>query len=575
MDKPPNIELQTMPTAQRTNLRAFQIANWLPHYNKSWLRWDVIAGITLASFVLPESMAYARLAGLPPEAGIYCCLAASLAFALFTTSKQVAVGPTSSLSLLVGATLGVMSGGNPVKWLAMASVSALMVAFIYLVAYLVKLSSLVSFISETILLGFKAGAALSIASTQLPHLFGVHGSGSNFFQRITYLGLHIGESNAYVLLFGLVAFLLLLAGDYFLPGRPTSLFVVAAAIIIMSVSHLQQWGITTVGHIPKGLPHISIPALSFSDVSELLGLAFACFVLGYIETISAARTLAIKHNEEVNARQELLSLAAANAASSLAGGYTVSGGLSQSTVNDKSGARSPISLLVCFIVLGLMLLFLTGLLENLPEVVLASIVLHAILGLFKVKELKRILFLSKKEFLVAMIALVGVLLFGILKGVMIAAIMSIILMIQQVAKPHVAKLGRIGTSDRYSDIERHPNNMLIPGILILRIEASVLYFNCDYLRDVVMARLANETLKPRLVVIDLSASPMVDVGGSKMLLQLSNTLLEQGISLRFVEALASVRDILRKQGLENVTGHISRSTTIEDEVKAFEMGQFK
>jgi MFS superfamily sulfate permease-like transporter len=153
--------------------------------------------------------------------------------------------------------------------------------------------------------------------------------------------------------------------------------------------------------------------------------------------------------------------------------------------------------------------------------------------------------------------------------------MSIILMIQQVAKPHVAKLGRIGTSDRYSDIERHPNNMLIPGILILRIEASVLYFNCDYLRDVVMARLANETLKPRLVVIDLSASPMVDVGGSKMLLQLSNTLLEQGISLRFVEALASVRDILRKQGLENVTGHISRSTTIEDEVKAFEMGQFK
>jgi high affinity sulfate transporter 1 len=575
MDKPPNIELQTMPTAQRTNLRAFQIANWLPHYNKSWLRWDLIAGITLASFVLPESMAYARLAGLPPEAGIYCCLAASLAFALFTTSKQVAVGPTSSLSLLVGATLGVMSGGDPVKWLAMASVSALMVAFIYLVAYLVKLSSLVSFISETILLGFKAGAALSIASTQLPHLFGVHGSGSNFFQRITYLGLHIGESNAYVLLFGLVAFLLLLAGDYFLPGRPTSLFVVAATIIILSVSHLQQWGITTVGHIPKGLPHISIPALSFSDVSELLGLAFACFVLGYIETISAARTLAIKHNEEVNARQELLSLAAANAASSLAGGYTVSGGLSQSTVNDKSGARSPISLLVCFIVLGLMLLFLTGLLENLPEVVLASIVLHAILGLFKVKELKRILFLSKKEFLVAMIALVGVLLFGILKGVMIAAIMSIILMIQQVAKPHVAKLGRIGTSDRYSDIERHPNNMLIPGILILRIEASVLYFNCDYLRDVVMARLANETLKPRLVVIDLSASPMVDVGGSKMLLQLSNTLLEQGISLRFVEALASVRDILRKQGLENVTGHISRSTTIEDEVKAFEMGQFK
>ncbi len=392
------------------------ITGWIRSYQGSWLKWDLVAGVTLASFVLPESMAYATLAGLPAHAGIYCVLVSGLFFAFFTSSKHVAVGPTSSISLMVGSTVAVLSGGDPQKWIAIAGMAALAVAAICLVAWIFRLSSMVNFISDSILVGFKAGAALSIMATQLPKIFGLEGSSGNFFERITQLVPQLPETHWPVFIFGIAALFIMIAGDHFFPGKPVSLAVVVLSIVLISFSGLSSMGFHVTGEIPSGLPSFGKPLLKLSDVDGIMELAFACFLMGYIETVSASRTMAMKHNYSIDPRQELLSMGAANLGTAFFNGYIVAGGLSQSTVNEKSGAKTPLSLIICSVSLAIILLFFTNLLTNLPEVILAAIVLHAVTGLIKIKELKRIFQLSKMEFTIAMFALAGVLVFGILKG---------------------------------------------------------------------------------------------------------------------------------------------------------------
>ncbi len=546
------------------------IIQWLPQYNSNWIKWDMIAGVTLASFVLPESMAYATLAGLPAHYGIYCVLVAGFFFAIFTSSKHVAVGPTSSISLMVGSTVAILSGGDPQKWIAIAGLAGLVVALLCVIAYILKLSSLVNFISDSILLGFKAGAALSIMATQLPKLFGLEGGGSHFFTRLAHLIPQLPEMHWPVFLFGMAAMIILIAGDHFFPGKPVSLAVVIVSILLISFTGLASMGFQITGEIPSGLPSFSRPSIKLSDVDGIVELAFACFLMGYIETVSAARTMALKNNYTVDPRQELLSLGAANLSTGLFSGYVVAGGLSQSTVNEKSGAKTPLSLIICSISLAVILLFFTNLLTNLPEVILAVIVLHAVTGLIKIKELKRIFQLSKMEFAIAMIALTGVLVFGILKGVIISVILSLIFIIRKASHPNVAVLGRIGDTQSFSDIARHPNNILIKGLLILRVEFAIMYFNADLIFQKIISTADQYQDGLKLLVLDLASSPYVDVGGSKMLVQLAEHCQKKGIKLKIVDALSEVRDILRKQGLEDYIGHISRQETLAEVVAEFE-----
>jgi high affinity sulfate transporter 1 len=527
------------------------------------LQWDLLAGITLAMFVLPESMAYASLAGLPGEYGIYCCMAGGLVFALFTKGKQVAVGPTSAISLMVGTTIAGLSGGDPSRWIAIAQLTAFGVFIVCLIAYLLKLSTLVNFIGPNVLMGFKTGAALVIAATQLPKLFGVEGSSGNFFQRIYGLTQHMGETNSAVLIFGLVAFTLLLLGNHFLPGRPVSLLVVVGAILVVSFTSLGNMGLHLTGQIPSGLPHLSLPKITFKEVDGVLPLVLGIFLMGFIETSSVVRTFARKHKYPVDARQELLSLGVANLATGLASGFPVAGGLSQSTVNDKAGAKTPMAIIFCSAVLAIIMLFFTGLFKNLPEVILAVVVLDAVSGLLKIKELKRLYALNKVEFAVAMVAIAGVLTFGILKGVLIAALVSLVLLIKRVATPSVAILGQIPGTNRFSDITRHPENLEHWGFKILRIESSIFYFNEQHISQEIRAALVAAP-KTHTLIIDLSSAPVVDVAGSDMLLDLCNDLKQQHIQVKMIDALSNVRDLLRQQGLEDYTGHLNRTDTISD-----------
>src|SRR5271157_3498578 len=476
------------PARPRQWLGMIPAAYWLRSYKPQWFRSDLAAGVTLAAYLLPAALGDASLAGLPPQAGLYACLYGGLVFWLFCSSRHTAISVTSAISLLIGSSLGSMAGGDPARFGAMAACTALLTATIAFLAWIARAGSVVNFVSETVLMGFKAGVALQLASTQLPKLFGVKGGHGNFWERMDVFFRHVGETNASSLMLGCAALAVLLLGKKLLPNKPVALFVVIGGIAAASFVDFGAHGVKLLGEVPRGLPIPSLPAVHWDDLGDLLPLALACFLLGAVETAAIGQMFAEKHGYRVDSNQEFLALASANLASGLGYGFPVSGGMSQSLVNESSGARSPVSGLLCAVLIGLVAVSFSELLRNLPQPVLAAIVLMAVTGLVKVSELRHLWQVHRNEFLVAMVALLGVLWAGLLKGVLIGAIISLVLLIRRVSSPHVAFLGRIPGARRYSDLERHADNEPTPGVLAFRVESSIVYFNAGHVLDTVLAR---------------------------------------------------------------------------------------
>jgi len=547
----------------------FPPARWLAGYQAGWLAPDLLAGLTLAAYALPVSLAYAALAGVPPQMGLYCYLVGGIGYAMFGSSRHLAIGPTSAISLVFGITLVPLAEGDAGRLLSLAALTTLLVAGLFLLAWLLRLSVMVNFISESILTGFKAGAALAIIVTQLPKLFGVPGGGNDFFTRLWLVFRQLGDTNFAVLAMGLAAIVLLMLGDKSLPGRPVALAVVLLSLLAVSWLGWSQHGVYVVGQLPSGLPAFVPGGLNLRDLDantwrQLASLAFACFLLSYIESISAARTFAIKYRYDVDARQELLGLGAANLLIGLFQGYPSAGGLSQSAVNEKAGARTPLALIFASLAVGLVLLFLTGLFRNLPNAVLAAVVVTAVLGLVNVAELRHLFRVSRLDFAAGMAALVGVLVLGILDGVIFAVVASLVMLLLRQSTPHVAYLGRIPGTNRYSDIARHPDNEPIPGVLIFRVEAPLLYFNVDHVQHTVLERVRSRPEGLHVVICDLSNTPYLDVAGTRMLAHLYDELKTMGMELLVVEAHATERDILRAEGLDKLVGPIHRETSLVD-----------
>ena len=455
------------------------------------------------------------------------------------------------------------------RYAQIASLVAFTVAALCLFAWLLRLSALVKLISDSILVGFKAGAGLTIAMTQLPSLLGVKGGGHNFFDRTWTLLEQLDETRFVVLIVGVVAIGLIILGERLWPGKPVALAVVTLAIIAATILGLPALGVPTTGEIPAGLPALAGPGLRLRDLEGIVPLAGGCLLLAYIEGVSAARAFADKHGYALDPRQELLGIGAANLAAAIGQGYPVAGGLSQSAVNDKAGARTPLALVFASITLALCLLFLTGLLENLPKAVLAAVVLTAVYGLLDFPALLRMWRLSRLDFYAAAIALGAVLLLGILQGILLAALASILLLLARVSRPHVAFLGRVPGTDSFSDLERHPENEPLPGVMVFRPEASLIYVNADAVMETVLTRLGQADPRAiRLVVCDLSASPYLDLAGAQMLHRLHGELAGHDIGLRIIGAHGAVRELLRADGVEAKVGRLDRTSTIETELRA-------
>jgi sulfate permease, SulP family len=423
----------------------------------------------------------------------------------------------------------------------------------------------VKFISETVLIGFKSGVALYLASTQLPKLFGFQAAhGGGFWERMGAFLSHLGETNSTSLAVGGMALVLLTLGKLYLPNKPVALGVVIAGIAAASFVDLSGHGVKLLGKVPRGIPLPGLPDVSWQDVNELLPLSLACFLLGAVETIAIGRMFSEKHGYRLNSNQEFLALAGANLATGLGHGFPVSGGMSQSVVNESAGARTPLSGLFAAGVVLIVALFFSELLHNLPQPVLAAVVLMAVTSLFKLSELRRLWKCHRGEFLVALAALLGVLGQGLLRGVLVGVILSLLLLLRRASRPHVAFLGRIPGSRRFSDVERHADNEATPNVLAFRVESGIFYFNTEHIFDAVLARIEAQEEPPKLVVCDLSTSPAMDLAGARMFMTLNEELSRRGIVLKLVEARSSVRDILRLESVEEKVGRIDRFQSLAD-----------
>jgi high affinity sulfate transporter 1 len=445
----------------------------------------------------------------------------------------------------------------------------LIVGALGFIAWLAKAGVIVNFISESVLVGFKCGIALFIASTQLPKLFGFKGSHGDFWERSGYFFSHLSETNMVSLVLGLATLAVLLLGKRFLKNKPVALFVVIAGIIAAASMDLGSFGVKLLGQVPQGLPPFGVPAVHVSDLNDLLPLALGCFLLGMVETAALGRMFAVKHGYRFDANQELLGIAGANVMAGLGHGFPVSGGMSQSLVNESGGARTPLSGFIAALLMLLIVLFVSGALRYLPQPVLAAIVLMAVTGLFRVTALKHFWRADRAEFVVAVAALLGVLGSGLLRGVLIGAIISLVQLLRRASRPHVAFLGRIPGARRFSDLARHPDNEPIPGALLFRTEASLLYFNADYVRDTVMKRVGEIGGGLRVAICDLSTSPHVDLAGAEMLAGLYDALAAVNVRLQIVEARSSVRDRLHAEGVEDKVGRIGRFKSLADAVDDF------
>ena len=546
------------------------VTEWARSYNKEFLRPDVIAGITVGAFTIPEAIAFVSLAGLPPEVGLYSAMVGLLVYMILGTSRQLSIGPTSTLSILVGATLGSLMIVNSGQYAMIASLVAVVAGGLAILSWVFRLGFIVKFISKTVLTGFLAGIALFIASGQLPKLFGISGTSGNFFERIYYLLVHLDQTNMVTLAIGVGGIVFLILATSKFPKLPNTLFLVLGSIVIITFTNLTALGVSIVGSIPPGLPALLIPNPSLIDVNTLLTLAATVFLVSYIEGFLFASEYAAKNKYKVDGNQELLALGVSNVAVGFFQGLPIGGALSRTALNDETGAKTPLAGGVCALVIIFVLLFFTGLFYNLPEAILAAIVLFVIRALIDIPHIRTIYRFSKIEFAIAMVTLFSVLIFGALEGIVIGVLLSVVGLLKNMYNPHIAILGRIPGTDQFLDIKRRPESEIISHTLIVRVDGSQIFLNTDCIKNTIIDLVDKEYKDTKLFVLDFEASSFIDYTGIEMLQDLYEELKQRGIKIKAANMYGPLRDFIRKTKLEDEIVDSEVCLSIEECIERWE-----
>ena len=550
--------------AKNRMLSMLPVLRWLPTYDKSWLKFDLIAGLTLAAFAIPDNMAYATLAGLPPEYGLYAGIMAPLAYFIFATSRHASVGPSSSEAIMVATFFAAMAIviTSPEQYYGLVALTAILVGIICVVAWLLKLGFLVNLISGPVMKGFLVGTGLVIIVSQIPKILGLSGAPSSFFDKIIFILQNLSQTNIYALALGIGALVLFFVLEHKLPRLPGSLLVVILSIIFVSMTDLAEKGVEIVGTIPQGLPQLGMPVISPGDVELVLPLAIGLFILSFVELSTITRTYAKLHDYEINTNQELLALGASSVSVGLAQGFPISGSFSKTAVTDRNNAKTQLAGAIAAGVTILVVLFLTGFFYYLAEPVIAALIIVAVVKMVDIAGLSRIGHINKNEIYIAVITLAGVLIYGVLAGVLIGAFLSLLEILYRVSFPHIAVLGRVPDTDTFGDISRHPENEIVEGIFIFRIDAPLIFANAESFKENILNALRQEQRPIRVVILDLESSPFTDVTAADMIKDLITVLERKAIELRIANASWQTRVILRKAGIEEKVGRLDQSTTI-------------
>ncbi|HSS68823.1 MAG TPA: SulP family inorganic anion transporter [Nocardioidaceae bacterium] len=526
-------------------------------YKPAWLRADVLAGLTVWAVLVPESLAYAAIAGVPPVVGLYAAPPALLLYAAFGSSRHLVVGPMSATAALSASSVAAFVSGDGNRFVEMTAALALMTGLLGIAAGLSRLGFLASFISEPVLKGFIVGLALTIIVGQLPKLIGSDGGSGNFFEKLGSFVRHLDTGNWPTVATGVASLAVVLACKRWMPLAPGSLIAVLGGIIAVVVLNLDQHGVEIVGAIDPGLPSIGPPSdLSLSDYGDLAGPAGGILLIGFAEGLGAAKTYAARAGYKVDANRELVGMGAANLGSGMSSGMVVNGSLSKTAVNGGAGARSQVSGLLVAVLTIVTLLFLTGLFEKLPEATLAAVVIAAVIELVDIASLRRLYNVwtgrlaaiyrhaARADFLAAIGALVGVLLFDTLPGLIIGIVLSLLLLLYRSSRPNVTRLGQVPDGDgNWVDKSRNSAALTPDGIVVVRVEGGMFFANSDHVRDRIEQAIEPDTYA---VVIDSETSPFVDVTAATMLIELGDSLRKQSVLLRLAHGVGQVRDVLRK-----------------------------
>ncbi len=548
--------------------RYVPIAAWLPAYDRGWLRPDLIAGVTSWGVMVPVSLAYAGLAGLPPEVGLTTAFASMAVYAVFGTSRHLKVTTSSTMAIMSAAVIAPLAGGDPATYLGLSASLALMVGGLLLVAGLLRLGFISEFLAKPVVTGFIVGLAVTIIIGQLPKLFGVSVSGNNVFEELYELAGELQYANPWTFALGAGAIVLILVLRRISRRIPGPLVALVLGIVLVPVLGLEAKGVAVVGPVTTGIPLPGLPKAGLRDIPFLLAGAAGIVFLAVGESLGAARAFASRHRYEVGSDQELVALGAANLSSGLFGGFSVDASLSQSATAEAAGTMSQVSSLVTSGLVLATLVVLAPLFQTLPYSVLAAIVITSAIGLVDIAELQRFLRWSRTDFALAMTALVGVITTTVLVGLLIAVLLSLTALLYRASRPYIAILGRTRAYDRtrYLDMERHPDAERIPGLLLLRIDAPLYFFNANVAREQILAMVDRLQVRPRTLVIDIGATSDLDVTSTDMLRELLVDLQERSIELLLAQVKGKVRDRMERTGLMGELGEDRIHTTIASAV---------
>jgi high affinity sulfate transporter 1 len=570
-----NVHTKAKAFARRNDLPAnrqvygyLPITDWLFSYNKEWLRPDLIAGLTTAAVVIPKAMAYATIAGLPVQVGLYTAFVPMIIYAVLGTSRPLSVSTTTTIAILTASNLGTVPGGDAAHLMKASATLTLLVGAILVLSSVLRLGFVANFISEPVLVGFKAGIGLVIVLDQVPKILGIHFAKGSFLNNIFAIVKRTPEASLPTVAVGIATIVVLVGLERFLPRVPAPLVAVALGILGTRLFVLQSHGVEVVGRIPQGLPSLTIP--DFSLAEQLWPGALGIALMSFTETIAAGRAFGKSDEPSLKANQELLATGLANAGGALFGSMSAGGGTSQSAVNRLAGAYTQIAELVTAGATLATMLLLAPLIALMPQATLAAVVIVYSIGLMKPAEFSEILKIRLNEFTWAIAAFAGVVALGTLKGIVVAIVLSLVGLAYQVADPPVYVLGRKpGTNVFRPRTKEHPEDETFPGLLILRPEGRIFFANAERIAEK-MRHLADEA-QPRVVAIDLSAVPDLEYTALKALVEGERRQRERGVRMWLVGLNPGVLGVVQKSRLGEVLGREELHFNLEAAVAKFQV----
>ena len=555
-------------TARRGKGRAWPILSWVPGYQRSWLRFDLIGGLTVCAILVPEGMAYAQLAGVPPEYAFYAAPIGLLAYAVLGSSRQLVVAVSSAVAIMSAATISELAAAGSAEYIALTAALAILAGLVSIALGVLRLGRIAQFFSESVLVGFVFGLALLITIKQIPKILGIEAHGDTAVALVRDMVPHLRETDLLTLAVGACGIAAMMVLERLLPRVPAALLVLIGSIAASVVVGLEAHGVKVVGDLPAGLAGPSLPGVGLSALPELLAGAFGIALVAFAEAIGPANQFAREHGGKIDPNRELIALGAANTGAGIFSGFPIGSSLSKSAANDRAGAKTPASLITAAAATALVALFLTPLFEPLPEATLGAIVIVAVAGMMKAGKMRQLWRLRRADFCLATIALVGVLVMPTLPALATAVVVSLLMLVWRTSQPRLTLLGRARGGLEPVDLRSWPQ-AAIPGLLIVRPDEMLFFANVAAVRDAILQAETDADPRPTVVLLDLALTPDADVPVADALADLQQRLAGNGVDLWLCGLRSNARELLDRAGTLAAIGPDRVHPRVLDGIVAF------